>query len=218
MDQLEIIKARHSIRQYEDKPVPEEIRKQLIEEDEKLNGESGLHMQLFFDEPECFKASKPHYGNFVGAKNYFVIVGRRSADLDEKAGYYGEELVLFMQELGLGSCWVALTHGRTKAAVEKDEKQVIVVAFGYAKTQGAPHKSRPMEELCTVTGEMPDWFRTGMEAACLAPTAVNQQKFLISWDGKKLSGKVKGLGFYAKIDLGIVKHDFEAASGHKFEE
>jgi hypothetical protein len=65
---------------------------------------------------------------------------------------------------------------------------------------------------------MPDWFKTGMEAACLSPTAMNQQKFLISWDGEKLSAKVKGLGVYKKLDLGIVKHDFELASGHKFDE
>jgi nitroreductase len=160
MDKLEIIKERHSVRQYEDRPIPENIRKQLKEKSEKLNGESGLHIQLFFDEPECFKASKPHYGNFAGAKNYFVIVGKRNADLEEKAGYYGEELVLFMQELGLGSCWVALTHGRTKAVVGKDEKQVIVVAFGYGRTQGVQHKSKPCEDLCSVAGEMPEWFRS----------------------------------------------------------
>ena len=64
---------------------------------------------------------------------------------------------------------------------------------------------------------MPDWFRRGMEAALLSPTAVNQQKFLISWDGQRLSGKVKGAGFYTKVDLGIVKRDFELASGHRFD-
>ena len=30
---------------------------------------------------------------------------------------------------------------------------------------------------------MPDWFREGVVAALLAPTAVNQQKFFISRDG-----------------------------------
>jgi nitroreductase len=218
MENIDIMKARHSVRQYEDKPVPEEIKRQIIEKAAMLNDKSGLNTQLFFNEPECFKAAKPHYGNFVGARNYFVIVGKRDADLEERAGYYGEDLVLFLQSLGLGSCWVALTHGKTKAVVQREEKQVIVVAFGYGKTPGVQHKSRPVETLCSVTGEMPDWFKTGMEAACLSPTAMNQQKFLISWDGEKLSAKVKGLGVYTKLDLGIVKHDFELASGHKFDE
>ena len=52
----------------------------------------------------------------------------------------------------------------------------------------------------------------------LSPTAVNQQKFLISYDGKKLSAKVNGRGFFSKVDLGIVKCDFELASGHTFDE
>lgn len=218
MDLLDVMRERHSVRQYEDRPIPEEIRRQLTEKTAKLNEESGLCIQIFFDEPECFRASKPHYGNFAGARNYLAIVGKKSADLDETAGYYGEELVLFMQQLGLGSCWVALTHGKTKAVVRKGEKQVIVVPFGYGKTKGVQHKSKPAEKLCEVAGEMPDWFRTGMEAACLAPTAVNQQKFLIRWDGKKLSAKVRGIGAYTKVDLGIVKHDFERASGHSFDE
>ena len=55
---------------------------------------------------------------------------------------------------------------------------------------------------------------SGPEAAMLAPTAVNQQKFRFELDGEKVSAVSTG-GFYSKIDLGIVKYHFEAASGHK---
>ena len=47
----------------------------------------------------------------------------------------------------------------------------------------------------------------------LAPTAMNQQKFLFELNGDKVSAKVSGFGFYTKIDLGIVKYHFEAATG-----
>ena len=127
-------------------------------------------------------------------------------------------MVLLAQSLGINSCWVGMTHGKSDAIVNKDEKQVIVVSLGYGENQGVAHKSKPMDKLCSVTGDVPTWFHTGMEAAMLSPTAVNQQKFLISYDGKKLSAKVNGRGFFSKVDLGIVKCDFELASGHTFDE
>lgn len=217
MGMIDIMRSRHSVRQYTDKAITEDIKKQLIAEVEKLNNESGLKMQLFFDEPECFKAGKTHYGSFSGARNYLAIVGKKGSDVDEKAGYYGEQFVLLAQSLGLNSCWVALTHGKTKAIIGQGEKLIIVVPFGYGKTQGVQHKSKSIKTLSEVTGDMPDWFQIGMEAAMLSPTAMNQQKFVISWDGKNLSAKVKGLGAYTKVDLGIVKCDFELASGQQFD-
>ena len=51
--------------------------------------------------------------------------------------------------------------------------------------------------------------------ALLAPTAINQQKFKFSLhDGNKVSVKA-GLGFYSKVDLGIVKYHFEIGAGVK---
>ena len=55
---------------------------------------------------------------------------------------------------------------------------------------------------------MPVWFKKGMEAALLAPTAMNQQKFHFTLDGNVVTAKA-GLGFYTKLDLGIVKCHFE---------
>jgi hypothetical protein len=69
-----------------------------------------------------------------------------------------------------------------------------------------------MEKLTQVSGETPDWFRRGMEAVLLAPTAVNQQKFTFSLEGNRVIAKA-GLGFYTKIDLGIAKYHFEVGAG-----
>ena len=54
--------------------------------------------------------------------------------------------------------------------------------------------------------------RAGMEAAMLAPTAVNQQKFLITLQDGRAAASSLG-GFYADIDLGIVRYHFEIGSG-----
>ena len=78
-----------------------------------------------------------------------------------------------------------------------------------------PHRSRPLEKLCAIRKEdMPVWFKNGMLAAVLAPTAVNQQKFFIDIDGEN-AVITPGRSPLAKIDLGIVRYNFEAASGHK---
>lgn len=217
MDIMDVIRQRHSVRQFRETEIPDEIRIKMQEEVSRLNEQSGLHMQLFFDEPNCFKANKPHYGMFSNCRNYLAIVGRKSASLDEHAGYYGQKAVLFAQSLGINSCWVALTHGKSQAAILPGEKLVIIIALGYGINTGNAHKSKPLSRLCTVEGVMPDWFCKGMEAAMLAPTAVNQQKFRIIYNHGTLSAKA-GFGPCTKIDLGIVKCHFELASGHRFHE
>lgn len=217
MDWIEVVKARHSVRQFTDRAIPQSDREALASKVSELNEEGGLHMQLFCDEPECFDSAKAHYGKFSGVVNYLAIVGPKSGQLEEKAGYYGEQVVMLAQSLGIDSCWVGLTHGKSHAVVNPGEKQVIVIALGYGAKPGVPHKSKPIDKLCSVEGVMPDWFRKGMEGAMLAPTAVNQQKFIVCYDGSKLTAKVSGRGFFAKTDLGIVKCDFELASGHAFD-
>lgn len=156
-----------------------------------------------------------HYGKFAGVRNYIALVGKKAPGLDETLGYYGEELVLKAQELGLNTCWVALTHGKSKAAVGRGEKEVCLIALGYGVMQGVEHKSRPMQELCTCGEPMPEWFRCGMNAAMLAPTAMNQQKFRFELLPDGTVKAACGNGFYTKLDLGIVKYHFEAVTGKK---
>lgn len=131
--------------------------------------------------------------------------------MEEKAGYYGEKLVLKAQELGLNTCRVAMTHGKSAAEIGKDEKLACIISLGYGSTQGAPHKNKPMEQLCSCASTMPDWFAKGMEAAMLAPTAMNQQKFTFCLAGEKVTARA-GKGVLTKMDLGIVKYHFEAVT------
>lgn len=215
MKTLEIMKQRHSVRQYTEQPIEQEKRMFLNKLISSINQEAGLHIQMIYDDPKCFDSFMAHYGKFTGVRNYIALVGEKSPKLDETLGYYGEKLVLQAQELGLNTCWVALTHGKSKAIVNKGEKLVCLISVGYGVTQGTVHKSKPLPELCNHTGSMPDWFLNGMNAALLAPTAMNQQKFYFEL---LPDGTVKascGSGFYTKLDLGIVKYHFEAVSGQK---
>lgn len=208
MNLSEAMRNRHSVRSYTDRKIDIEAENELRKLIEEYNKESGLNIQLITNEPEAFDSKMAHYGNFKGCKNYIALIGQKNND--EKCGYYGERLVLKAQQLGLNTCWVAMTYNKSKVPYkkEKNEKLHIVISLGYGQTQGVPHKSKPMNQLCRVSGEMPQWFENGMKAAMLAPTAMNQQKFLIELKKDKVSAKAL-FGFYSKIDLGIVKCHFE---------
>lgn len=214
MDLTEAMKERHSVRRYRNQPLSMEVVSAMRAEIDACNHESGLHIQLVTDEPKAFDGFMAHYGKFSGVRNYIALIGRKDATLDEKCGYYGERLVLKAQQLGLNTCWVALTYSKVKSAfvIERGEKLCAVISMGYGETQGVPHKSRAVSEVAKTEGQMPDWFKNGVEAALLAPTAMNQQKFVFALDGKKVTAKA-GKGFYTKLDLGIVKYHFELGAG-----
>lgn len=215
MEMSEIIKQRHSIRQYKDRAIEPEKREILNGIAASINKNTGLHIQIIYDEPKCFDSMMAHYGKFSGVKNYISLVGKKSASLDESLGYYGEQLVLKAQELGLNTCWVAMTHGKSKAEIGKGEKQVCLISLGYGLTNGVEHKSKTVQELSNYRDGAPDWFLNGIKSAMLAPTAMNQQKFFFELQP---GGKVKaicGKGFYTKLDFGIVKYHFEISSGKK---
>ena len=182
MTELEAIRARHSVRQYLNKPLKPDELAALRAEVNACNRESGLHIQLLTNEPKAFEGSIARYGKFSGVTNYFALVGKAGPDLQEKCGYWGERLVLKAQMMGLNTCWVALTFSKVKSAhtLGDGEKLAAVIALGRGATQGVPCKSKTMEAVAKAEGPMPDWFRAGMEAVLLAPTAVNQQKFLFT--------------------------------------
>ena len=214
MDIKEAILNRHSVRTYLDKPLDPEVTEKLRSIIDRCNEESGLHIQLVLNEPKAFDSAMAHYGKFSGVTNYLALIGKKGPDLEEKCGYYGEQIVLEAQRLGLNTCWVALTYKKIPSAfvVDKGEKLSVVIALGYGATQGREHRSKSVGEVSNCTGNSPEWFRNGVEYALLAPTAVNQQKFFFTLEGDKVSTKV-GRAFYTKMDLGIAKYHFEIGSG-----
>ena len=211
MQMLDLMKERHSVRQYSDKKIEGDVKSKLNKYVASINEESGLSMQIFYNEPNCFNSMLAHYGKFSNVKNYIAIVGKKEEQ--EKSGYYGEKLVLKCQELGLNTCWVALTHGKVNVQTKPQQKLLILIALGYGTNTGVAHKSKPIKELCKEDA-YPEWFMKGMEAVSLAPTAMNQKNFLFEMKNGQVYAKAL-MGFYSKIDLGIVKYHFEAVTGHE---
>lgn len=213
MELLEAMRQRHSVRTYQNRPLEADTKAALSALIESYNQESGLHIQLVTDEPKAFDCMMAHYGKFSGVTNYIAMVGKKGPKLEEQCGYYGEKLVLEAQKMGLNTCWVALTYKKIPSAfsVVAGEKLAIVIAVGYGATEGVAHKSKAVTAVSTAEKQT-EWFKRGVEAALLAPTAMNQQKFHFTLDGKQVKAKA-GFGFYSKIDLGIAKYHFELGAG-----
>lgn len=215
MTELEAIKARHSVRKYTGQPIEDSKLNLLREEIQKCNAEAGIHIQLVVDEPKAFSTGVFKYGAFSGVRNYLVMAGKKEAE--ERIGYYGERIVLLAQTLGLNTCWVGLTYKKIPGTFTLEEKEMVhcVISLGYGATQGVQHPLKPAEKFYECDGVPPAWFMDGLEAALLAPTAVNQQKFkFVLQDGNKVQAKpLFSMAGYTLVDLGIVKYHFEVAAG-----
>ena len=222
MTVLEAIQARHSVRKYKDEPIPEEVLAVLRNKVWEINRQAGLHIQLVTGEPKAFSGPMA-YGSFSGVKNYLVMAGKKGEDLDEKIGYYGEQLVLLAQTLGLNSCWAGLSYRKVAGTYElaDGEKIGCYIALGYGETHGNGHKVKGIKEISNASDVTPRWFNKGVNAAILAPTAVNQQKFYLEYLGFRDYSKVPKVAAkpifsmvgYSKMDLGIVKYHFELGAG-----
>ncbi|MBQ9313205.1 MAG: nitroreductase [Bacteroidales bacterium] len=214
MEIIDVIKQRHSVRSFKEKPIEQEKINTLQAEVANCNKESGLNIQLITEDKDAFNTMLAHYGKFTNAVNYFAIVGKKSEDLDIKGGYYGERLVLLSQQLGLNTCWVGLTFSKkkNKIVVNTGEKLLCVIALGYGESQGVSHKIKTFEQVTENISNPPEWFRNGVEAALLAPTSLNQQKFKFGLKDNKVTLQ-RIWGPYTKTDLGIVKYHFEIIAG-----
>ena len=219
----EAILARHSVRAYTNKPITGDTLFVLQQKIDDVNAAGNLHIQLVLDEPKAFLCTMAKYGKFRGVRNYLVMAGKKADDLDERVGYYGEQLVLLAQTLGLNTCWVGVSYSKTPGAfvLDEGEKVACVISIGYGETQGVSHKIKSPKEVSNASDITPRWFNEGVKAALLAPTAVNQQKFYFEYvgfdgEGKKpkvLAKKGTSLVGYTLMDLGIAKSHFEIGAG-----
>ena len=242
----EAIQARHSVRAYKELPLANETVRVLVDKITELNQKGRLHMQLIQNEPKAFQGTLAKYGKFRNVNNYIVMAGKKAAsqreesktsldspereqartkfksdDLDERVGYYGEQLVLLAQTLGLNTCWVGLSYSKVPGTYVLDEGEKIAcyIAIGYGETQGVGHKIKTVEQVSNISDITPLWFKKGIEAALLAPTAVNQQKFSFEYIGMRNNRHQvrakKGFSMigYTKMDLGIAKYHFEIGAG-----
>ena len=215
---VETIRERHSVREYDGKPLSRAEFDALGAVVEEFARESGLGIQLVGDNPEVFSVIA-RFGLIRGCRTHvaFVVDDAKAGDVaaDEAIGYWGQKIVLAAQDMGLNTCWCALCSRRKSHAVVAPGKKIrLIIAVGHGKTQGFSRKTKSVEALSSVEcAKAPAWFAAAMEAAQLAPTAMNNQNFKITLlsDGKtvRIDAPQSGLNV---IDEGIVRCNFEIAA------
>ena len=218
---VETIRERHSVREYDGKPLARVEFDALGAVVEECARESGLNIQLVGDNPEVFNVIA-RFGLIRGCRTHvaFVVDDAKAGDatraaVDEALGYWGQKIVLAAQDMGLNTCWCALcSRKKSRAVVVPGKKVRLVIAVGHGKTQGFSRKTKSVEALSSVEGaKEPAGFAEVMEAAQLAPTAMNNQNFKITLlsDGKtvRIDAPQSGLNV---IDEGIVRCNFEIAA------
>ena len=218
---VETIRERHSVREYDGKPLAQAEFDALGAVVEECARESGLDIQLVGDNPEVFNVIV-RFGLIRGCRTHvaFVVDDAKTGDttkaaVDEVIGYWGQKIVLAAQDMGLNTCWCALCSRKKSRAVVAPGKRVrLVIAVGHGKTQGFPRKTKSIGALSSVEcAKAPAWFAAAMEAVQLAPTAMNNQNFKITLlsDGKTVRIEAPQSGLNV-IDEGIVRRNFEIAA------
>lgn len=231
MSRLEAMRRRTSRRQYTAPPSHAEMD-ELRHAVATANLKSGLDIRLVEDGSEAFDGITKSYGLFSGVHTIILLAGpARDENLKEKAGYYGEEIVLRAVELGLGVCWVGGTFDRkTLAATLPPGAQLVaVVTVGRVKPEkgfvekavrrvtGAGNK-RAKDLYMTETEEetLPEWFLAGVDAAALAPSAMNRRPVRFGLKNGVVKAAVPEAAGLNMVDLGIAKLHFEIGAGGKF--
>ena len=200
------------VRAYTDKPIPADIVEKLNERIAQMNAAHGVQMKLIAGE------KAPVWGlmRLMGAKgtrNFLLLGSPDIPDAKEKLGYCGIDIALYAQTLGLNSWWISGTFGR--GAAQKLSGQTVqagIIIIGYGVTQGVAHKSKAAEEVSAYEGDAPEWFKDGVKAALLAPTANNKQAFFLRGSGSSVHIDCDNAAF-TDIDRGIVKYHFEVGAG-----
>lgn len=213
MTELEAIKNRHAVRDYLDKGLSREVVASLQEELQKCNQDGQLHFQLITENADAFKSFLPVFGRFKNVKNYIALVAKKQKKMYELCGYYGADIMIRAQQMGLNTCFVTGSYHGKKCPVSlaEGEELIGVIAIGYGKTSGKPHKSKDVESLCKPCNS--EWFKNGMRAAILAPTGYNKQHFFIESNGTKVSLRATDDRAMSQIDKGIIKYHFEVGAG-----
>ena len=183
MDIREAMKERHTVRKYKDIKLSEDIIRKINLRVKTNNESYNLDMKFITDNNNALNL----FFKLIVSKNvnnYILLVGPDMPETDEKIGSAGADIMLYAQTLGLNTWWIGETYNKKLSISSSDKKIIGVIAIGYGEDNGKAHKSKKDSEVSSYQGERPEWFKKGIEAALLAPTALNKQEFMIRGNGK----------------------------------
>ncbi len=183
---------------------------------------------------KIFKGAVGPYGKVKGAPAFIAFTGNMGDPyIQEKVGYTGEGIILEATAMGLATCWVGgffRPKVAAAAAGTTGNERVLAVTpvgramDGFSREErimtgfGRSHRRKPLEELADglARSEWPQWIESALEAARIAPSAVNRQpwRFHVEPDSITVSIDNTGfsLGISKRLDCGIAMMHIEVAA------
>ncbi len=221
------IENRISRRKFENEPITNQDKERIISKINDLNKASGLTISFLENGSSAFQKLRKTYGLFVNIRSVILMKGNKEdKNFKEKIGYYGEDLVLDITDLGLGTCWVGGTFDKDEFIIDDNEELACVLVVGKVAETSLKEKMlrsithrkiKTLEERIVSDQPLPQWIQDGMRSVLLAPSAKNTQKAMFKYEKNLLSAQIADDYGADLIDLGIAKKHFEIEAGGKFE-
>ncbi len=181
-----------------------------------------------------FRGAVGNYGKIKDAPAFIAFIGNMdSGTVQEEVGYTGEGVILEATALGLNTCWVGGFFRPEGVAslveIKSNERVLAVTPVGYARRLesleeksmtgfGRTHRRLPVSRLISGSGrgELPEWARASIQAASLAPSAVNRQPWGFDVEDGSITVYVRTTGpefnVSKRLDCGIAMLHIEVAA------
>lgn len=179
MNLYEAIYERRSVRSYRMEPVDDTVLNGIpgfMNEIEPLFPDIRTEVRII---DRCTEKEK--LGGFcnVKAPYYAALYAEDKEKSDMNAGFLMQQLSLYLESRGMGSCFIGMAKRRDKEMEEKGLSLKIVLAFGLPKgglsRRDKEPKRIPLDELCVYKEQPKAWVKEMLEAARLAPSNNNCQ-------------------------------------------
>jgi len=198
----EIIYKRKSIRKYDMTP----LEKNTIEGIRKFLAEIKPLYDNIKVEYEITEGENVRGLFAIKAPHYLIISSEAKEGYLPNAGFLLQQMDLYLQSMGLGSCWL----GGAKPPAKSNLPLNFVILLAFGKPQGNPHRS-PSEFNRKPLNEISDTTDKRLEPARLAPSAINSQPWYFINEGNAFHvyrvkyGAIKNFIYdrMNQIDIGI---------------
>jgi nitroreductase len=229
------IPPRRSRRQYDSKPLEPDELARLRDVCREFRPFPEVRADLVTESPDrILRGAVGPYGKVQGATALIAFTAdMRDPYVQEKLGYTGEGIILEATAMGLGTCWVGGFFRPKVAArvvgIARNEKVLAVTPAGRAVERltrqevamtlfGRNHRRKPLEEMSTglAREEWPQWIESALEAARIAPSAINRQPWRFHVESDSITVSVDStrvnLGISKRLDCGIAMMHIEVAA------
>jgi hypothetical protein len=203
-----VIETRRSRRRFDQKPIEPKTLSQMAAACEQFQPFPNARSVLITESPELvFRGAIGPYGKIKGAPAFIAFIGNMdNPNVYEQVGYTGEGIILEAETLNLATCWVGFFKRKVVTSltnISRNDRILAVTPIGHASERpsleeklmtgfGLTHKRRALSDL--VTGldqsEWPQWIKVALEAARIAPSAVNRQPWRFDVADKSITVSV----------------------------